>query len=166
MPSLIGSRLRAAHCARSLPCKLQIHRESICEDAMRSIATLVLMLGCAALSAQSPTHSTSSSVSTAAEEQIRIVSQAMAPLATPEGARAAGFEPVLGWIPMMGTHWVNGPRMLERKGQKITEPSQLMFSPIDGQEKLVGAAYAYYTAENDAKPPALFDGAPAWHDHP
>jgi len=133
---------------------------------MRSILTLAITVGCASLAAQAPTHTLPTTVSRLALEQIAAVSQATGSLATPEGARAGGFEPVLGWIPMMGTHWVNGPRMLEGKAQKITEPSQLMFSPIGGRETLVGAAFAYYTADKDGKPPAIFDGDPPWHDHP
>jgi len=104
--------------------------------------------------------------SAAALQQIREVQQAAAALSTTESARAAGYEPSLGWIPMMGTHWVHGPRMLEGRNVKITLPSQLMFSPVGGKETLVGVAYAYYAPLNDATPPALFDGAPAWHDHP
>ena len=46
-------------------------------------------------------------------------------------------------------------------------PAQLMFSPVDGKETLVGVAYAYYAPITDTTPPpVLFDGAPAWHDHP
>jgi hypothetical protein len=42
-----------------------------------------------------------------------------------------------------------------------------MFSPVGGKETLVGVAYAYYAPIKDkTPPPALFDGAPAWHDHP
>src|SRR5262245_42975344 len=91
--------------------------------------------------------------------QIRDVEKATASLSTPDAARAAGYEPSLGWIPMMGTHWVHGPRMLEGKNVKLLQPSQLMFSPVGGKETLVGIAYAYYAPTNDAAPPALFDGA-------
>jgi hypothetical protein len=46
-----------------------------------------------------------------------------------------------------------------------TTPSNLMFSRIAGRDSLVGAAYAYYTAEADTTRPRIFDGAPGWHEH-
>ena len=99
-------------------------------------------------------------------KQIRDVEQAAAAIATPDRARAAGYEPALGWIAMMGTHWVHGPRMLEGQTAASPAPSQLMFSPV-GKETLVGVAYAYYAPLKDAPPPpVIFDGAPVWHDHP
>jgi hypothetical protein len=41
-----------------------------------------------------------------------------------------------------------------------------MFSKIGGRDSLVGAAYAYVTADNDTVRPSLFDGSPPWHEHP
>lgn len=107
-----------------------------------------------------------SAVSSKAMEQIREVQQSMSGLSTTDSAKAAGFNPMFGWIPTMGTHWVN-PRimMVDRKVAKAS-PSQVMFSPIDGKETLVGAAYAYLTSPDDTTRPALFDGNPPWHDHP
>jgi hypothetical protein len=125
------------------------------------ILTAPLMAG-----AQSHQHHASPAVSAIALNQIRDVEQAAQSLATPDLARAAGFEPTLGWIPMMGTHWVNGPRMLQGKKIDRAEPAQLMFSPVAGKETLVGVAYAYYAPVKDGDPPVIFDGAPAWHDHP
>jgi hypothetical protein len=117
--------------------------------------------------AQSHQHQ-SAPPSAAALQQVRDVEKHAARLATPEGARAAGYEPVLGWIPMMGTHWVHGQRMLQGRSEvTLTEPSQLMFSPVNGKDTLVGVAYAYYApVKGGLAPPVLFDGAPAWHDHP
>ena len=76
--------------------------------------TLVLALLTAAsiVSAQSHQHQMPST-SALALQQVRDVEKGAAALATPEGARAAGYEPALGWVPMMGTHWVHGPRMLQ-----------------------------------------------------
>jgi hypothetical protein len=87
-------------------------------------------------------------------------------LATPERARAAGFEPVLGWLPTMGVHWVNQSRTRDGTSMRLTAPDQLMFSPIDGKEVLVGAAYSFLTPLSQTARPSLFDGNPAWHDHP
>jgi hypothetical protein len=135
---------------------------------MRWTTLVPALLGAATVvSAQSHQHPMAGP-SAAASQQIRDVEKHGATLSTPEGARKAGFEPVLGWIPMMGTHWVHGPRMLQgQSAVTLAEPSQLMFSPVDGKETLVGVAYAYYQPLKDAPaPPALFDGAPPWHDHP
>ena len=103
--------------------------------------------------------------SPSAQQQIHQVENATAPLATPDSARAAGFTPVLGWIPTMGTHWVNGPRMLQGRTFDVTSPSQLMFSRVNGQETLVGAAYAYFAPLTDSTRPNSFDGNPGWHEH-
>ena len=100
-------------------------------------------------------------------QQIERVRTATAALATPEAAQTAGYSPALGWFPMMGTHYVNGERMMKGKDAVTpTTPSQLMFSKVNGKETLVGIAFAYYTDINDKTFPKLFDSAPAWHDHP
>lgn len=100
-------------------------------------------------------------------KQIETVRASAASLVTPERAKDGGYSPALGWIPMMGTHWVHGPRMLKGKSAvTLAEPSQLMFSTVNGKETLVGAAFAYYGELTDKSQPALFDSAPAWHDHP
>jgi hypothetical protein len=128
---------------------------------------LALIVTAPVLDAQSH-HHPPAPVSATALRQIRDVEKATARLATTERAAADGYESVLGWIPLMGTHWVHGPRMLEgRGGLSLNAPAQLMFSPVGGKETLVGLAYAYYAPIKDkTPPPALFDGAPAWHDHP
>jgi len=101
-----------------------------------------------------------------ASDQIREVAAATRSLATPEAAHAAGFEPIFGWIPMMGTHYVNNARMAPGRAVKLAEPSQLMFSPINGRDSLVGAAYAYLAPLGDSSRPSSFDGNPNWHEHP
>jgi hypothetical protein len=135
---------------------------------MRSMTLVSALLAAATVVSAQSHHHQMTPASAAALQQVRDVEKQAAALATPEGARASGYEPTLGWIPMMGTHWVHGPRMLQgRSAVTLAEPSQLMFSPINGKETLVGVAYAYYAPLKDAStPPALFDGAPVWHDHP
>jgi hypothetical protein len=130
--------------------------------------TLVAAAPVAAAQSDQHHHAAAPSVSAAALKQVLQVKETVSSIATPEAARAAGFEPVLGWIPMMGTHWVHGPRMLQgRPAATLTTPSQLMFSQVNGKDTLVGVAYAYYEPTKDAAPPpVLFDGGPAWHDHP
>jgi hypothetical protein len=135
---------------------------------MRWTTLVSALLGAAAVVGAQSHHHPTAPVSAAASQQIRDVEKRAAAVSTPDTARAAGYEPVLGWIPMMGTHWVHGPRMLQgRSAVTLAEPSQLMFSAVDGKETLVGIAYAYYQPLKEVPaPPALFDGAPAWHDHP
>jgi hypothetical protein len=101
-----------------------------------------------------------------AMEQIRQVEKDMMAVASTDSARAAGFNPMFGWIPTMGTHWVNPRIMMVDRKVAMAKPSQIMFSPIGGKETLVGAAFAYLTTAADSTRPNLFDGNPPWHDHP
>jgi hypothetical protein len=41
-----------------------------------------------------------------------------------------------------------------------------MFSPVNGKQTLVGAAYSYIVPLTDSTRPPTFDGNPMWHDHP
>lgn len=101
-----------------------------------------------------------------AREQIAAVEASVAPFAQPATARDSGFRPALGMIPTMGTHWVNALRMLSGTGSDPARPEHLMFSPVAGEEKLVGVAFAYQ-ARPGQETPDLFDGAlDAWHTHP
>jgi len=72
---------------------------------------------------------------------IERVQRSVAHLATPEAAIAAGFTPVLGDIPGMGVRYVHMGRT--RAGINLSEPDHLLFAPIDGEERLVGIAYAF-----------------------
>ncbi|HEY5219115.1 MAG TPA: hypothetical protein VIJ16_04860 [Gemmatimonadaceae bacterium] len=105
-------------------------------------------------------------VSATAAKQIDSVARSVRPLNNTNAASAAGFHPVFGWIPTMGTHWVDMALMAKDKQQCIGMPSNLMFSKIAGRDSLLGAAFAYFTLEGDSTPPVLFDGAPPWHEHP
>jgi len=95
---------------------------------------------------------------------IEAVQRLVAHLAAPEAAIAAGFTPVLGDIPGMGVHYVHMGRT--RAGVNVSEPDHLLFAPIDGEERLVGIAYAFEDRiETDV--PVPFDSELAhWHDHP
>jgi hypothetical protein len=99
-------------------------------------------------------------------EQTSAVRAAVADFETLESAWSAGFRPVLGMIPTMGTHWVSVIRMLAGTGSDLAKPEHLMFSPVHGEQQLVGAAFAYQ-ALPDQEQPDLFDGAlDGWHTHP
>ena len=86
--------------------------------------------------------------------QVAKLQQAMLELNTPEAARAAGFNPALGDIPGMGVHYVNMLRNMD--GVKIDAPDHLMFIDIDGQEQLMGAAFAFIDVP-DTEVPIPFD---------
>lgn len=106
-------------------------------------------------------------ISAKAQKQIEDVSRTTQRYAAQDTARAHGFIPVLGWIPTMGTHWVDNPRMfMEGKTIDLNSPVQLMYSPVNGKEMLVGAAYSYITQLTDSTRPSSFDGNPSWHEHP
>ena len=99
------------------------------------------------------------------KQRFNNLEQELSGLNTPEAAIAAGFFPALGDIPGMGIHYVNLSMGLD-KDYNIDLPNQLMFSPIDGEEKLVGAAYAFVDVPNtDVQLPFESEFA-SWHDHP
>ena len=111
-------------------------------------------------------HHATPAASAAARRQIEGVARSVAALGTPASASAAGLQPVFGWIPTMGVHWVDRSTMTKAAQSERGRPGQLMFSRIAGKDSLVGAAYGYFAAVDDSTPPRLFDGAPAWHEHP
>src|SRR5690348_3229142 len=113
--------------------------------ARRSATAISLAL----LSAASAAAQTTSSPTPTARAQIQQVIDATRPLATRTAAHAAGFDPVLGWVPTMGVHYVNDVRMATAKSFDMKQPDNLMFSPIAGRDSLVGAAYAYFTDATD-----------------
>lgn len=111
-------------------------------------------------------HAAAKPATAKARRQIDTVAKSVTSLGTTTAAAAAGFRPRFGWIPTMGTHWVSVQKMMNGRQTDRSAPSQLMFSKINGRDSLVGAAYAYMTADNDTVRPSLFDGNPPWHDHP
>jgi hypothetical protein len=97
-------------------------------------------------------------------QQISAVQQSVAHLNTPEAAIAAGFRPVLGNIPGMGVHYIHSERT--RAGVDVNEPDHLLFAPVEGEERLVGVAYAFQdVVDTDVEIPFESDLA-HWHDHP
>jgi hypothetical protein len=96
--------------------------------------------------------------------QFAAVQASLARLSTTEAARAAGFNPALGDIPGMGVHYVHSAR--SRDGVNIDEPDHLLFSTIDGEEQLVGAAYAFTDVPDTDVPIPFQSDLANWHDHP
>ena len=99
-----------------------------------------------------------------AKEQIATAKRVTADLDTPEKARAAGYRPRFGNVPLQGEHWTN-PILVLKGTFDIEHPPMLMFAPINGEQKLLGVAYAY-SVRADAPTPDGFDGAAMWHEHP
>lgn len=109
-------------------------------------------------------HGTAIAPNAVARAQLDSARRAVASLATPEAARAAGYRPVFGQVPLQGEHWVRGDLVLGGTAD-LARPPVLMFAPVAGRPVLVGAAYAYIRPVGPA-PPALFDADPAiWHEH-
>ncbi len=96
--------------------------------------------------------------------QVATLQRMMSELNTPEAARAAGFNPALGDIPGMGIHYVNMMRNMD--GVNVDAPDHLMFIDIDGQEQLMGAAFAFIDVPNTEEPIPFESDLARWHDHP
>jgi hypothetical protein len=97
-------------------------------------------------------------------QRIASLQEGLADLSTPEAALAAGFSPLAGEVPGMGVHYISDERT--GNGVRADEPDHLLFSKVDGEERLVGAAYAFIDVP-DAELPNPFETQLAhWHDHP
>lgn len=138
---------------------------------MRFLAVVWLALTPAALAAQATPMAMdhgAMAIPTAmtphAKAQVERARQAAAQLDTPEKARAAGYRPRFGDVPLQGEHWTN-PALVLAGTFDIDHPPILMFAPIHGVQQLLGVAYAY-EVKADAAIPDGFDGAAQWHEHP
>lgn len=103
-------------------------------------------------------------LSAKAREQIEAARRAAAPLSTPEAARAAGYVPVFGNVPLQGEHYVRMD-LVQSDRFDISRPPVLMFAPVDGRDALVGAAYAYLHPTRAAAPDGFDGDADQWHAH-
>lgn len=99
-----------------------------------------------------------------ARDQIAEAERVAAAFDTPEKARAAGYRPRFGDVPLQGEHYSN-PQLVLTGTFDIEHPPILMFAPINGEETLIGVAYAY-EVKQDEPTPHEFDGAAIWHEHP
>jgi hypothetical protein len=99
-----------------------------------------------------------------ARDQIAEARRVAAQLDTPEKARAAGYRPRFGDVPLQGEHFSN-PQLVLAGTFDLEHPPILMFAPIGGEQKLIGVAYAYEVRQDEPVPDA-FDGAAIWHEHP
>ncbi|HEY4319981.1 MAG TPA: hypothetical protein VGM77_02295 [Gemmatimonadales bacterium] len=138
---------------------------------MRCWCLGILLAGPIGLAAQSPTmtmdHGTMAMpapLTQHARDQVAEAHRVALLLDTPEKARAAGYRPRFGDVPLQGEHWSN-PQLVLTGTFDIEHPPILMFAPIDGTQKLIGVAYAYEVKQG-APTPDGFDGAAMWHEHP
>jgi hypothetical protein len=115
--------------------------------------------------AQHAAHTDIDRLTVRAREQLAAAERAVAPLATPEAAHAAGYRPMFGQLPTMGEHWVN-LALFEAGGFDVERPSTLIFSPVQGEPTLVGVAYAFRVPVGDPMPEGFDGDADRWHAHP
>ena len=103
-------------------------------------------------------------ISAKAQAQIDSVRRAVARYADPELAEDAGYQPVFGMVPLQGVHYVK-PDLIRDGEFDLTQPSVLMYAPMNDKPTLVGVAYAYEHPRS--KPiPEGFDGPnDDWHAH-
>ena len=99
-------------------------------------------------------------------QQVATLQRELAALSTPEAAKAAGFNPVLGDIPGMGVHYINITRAMRGKNLDVNIPDQLLFASIDGQDQLVGAAFSFIDVPDTDVPLPFDSDLASWHDHP
>jgi hypothetical protein len=136
----------------------------------RSLAAVVLTLLPGGLAAQSKPMAMDhhmampGSLSRLALDQIAEARRVAADYDTPEKARAAGYRPRFGNVPLQGEHFSN-PQLVFTGTFDIEHPPILMFGSVNGEQKLIGVAYAY-EVKDDAPAPDGFDGAAMWHEHP
>jgi hypothetical protein len=133
---------------------------------LRRRLPLALLVASAVLTA--PTLGAQSSsgepLTAKAKAQIDSVRQSVARFADPRVAEDSGYEPVFGLVPLQGVHYVR-PDLIKGGKFDLTEPSVLMYAPVQGVPKLVGVAYAYQRPKNQPIPEG-FDGPnDDWHSH-
>lgn len=105
------------------------------------------------------------SLSAKAVAQIDTVRRAVATrFADPRAAEDAGYQPVLGLVPLQGVHYVR-PELIENGTFDLDEPPVLMYAPVSGKPKLVGVAYAYEHARSRPLPEGFDGPSDDWHAH-
>jgi len=124
-----------------------------------ALAALVLVSGAAA-----HVRAQSVELSPAAKAQIDSVRRAMVPFADPRVAEDSGYQPVFGLVPLQGVHYVR-PELVRDGTFDLTQPSVLMYAPVDGTPKLVGVAYAYEHPKSKAIPEGFDGPSDDWHAH-
>ena len=66
----------------------------------------------------------------------------------------------------MGVHYINMAVSMRGKDLDVNTPDQLLFASIDGQDRLVGAAYSFIDVPDTDVPLPFDSDLASWHDHP
>ena len=103
-------------------------------------------------------------ISSKAQAQIDSVRRAVARFADPQAAEDAGFQPVFGLVPLQGVHYVK-PELVRNGSFELTQPSVLMYAPVNDKPTLVGVAYAYENPRSRPVPEGFDGPADDWHAH-
>jgi hypothetical protein len=84
-------------------------------------------------------------------------------LADPTAALREGYSRLGPDFPGMGAHWINPERVLAG-GLDPTHPPVLVYASVQGDMKLVGAAFTHFLDPAD-DPPTFFGDAGVWKGH-
>jgi len=100
---------------------------------------------------------------------VRVVSAVMRQYADTSAARAAGFVPLAigrfqDGTPFQGIHWIH-PRRFRTGAAGLSEPTFLLYAPVNGALRLVGAAYSERIGQDDARPSGIAAAPAEWHLH-
>ncbi len=98
------------------------------------------------------------------ERYVDAARRATVGLDTPEAARAAGYVPVFGNVPLQGEHFAR-PDLVMRDSFDIDHPSVLMFASVGGRSTLVGVAYTFFLPVGQTQPRGWEGPADVWHSH-
>ncbi|MBA3678155.1 MAG: hypothetical protein H0W74_12265 [Sphingosinicella sp.] len=103
-----------------------------------------------------------------AEAQLALLAAGISPYRDFEVARARGWKQFAGEdTPLMGEHWFRegGPDYVHGDRIDFAQPSNLMYTKIDGRRVLTGVAFTVRLAPSEPVP-AGFDGPnDKWHVH-
>lgn len=123
---------------------------------------VLLLLGL--LAAGGPLRGTEAAL----DRELAEVHAAVAPYRDADEARAAGWRPVTGPVPLMGAHWSlgpNGPDYVAGDALDLGRPSNLIFAEIDGRLDLVAVAFVVRLGPDDPLPEGFSGDGDVWHVH-
>lgn len=133
---------------------------------IRGLVGMLLAMAAPAAAQQMDHHAMASSpLSAKADSQIAHARKVAFAMATPEAARAAGYFPRFGDVPLQGEHYINRDLVLAGTFD-LDHPPVLMFVTEKGVPTLVGAAYAYEVKADEPTPEGFDGDADQWHEHP
>jgi hypothetical protein len=113
---------------------------------------------------------TSPQISPVAQRQVQMVERGIARYADIEVAKREGWKPFGADEPLMGQHWSPPEEFdLDYQGSNArldyARPNNLMYTEIDGEMVLTGAAFVVRLGPGEALPEGFHGDADAWHVH-